>query len=57
MTTRVTIKNEDESGHPIELTIIGSKHVVEPGDSLTTHVWEGVEIIIKELPISFGRKG
>lgn len=52
MTTRVTVKNEAESHHNIQLTFAGQNFVVAPGDSLTTHIWAENGITITELPIA-----
>jgi len=51
MTTRVTIKNEDESKHNIILSVGGTTINVPPGGTFTRHVWQGVGILIEEAPV------
>jgi len=56
MTTRITIKNEEESGHSIEITRSGlgpasfKEAILQPGQDFTVYVWEGSGVSIAEIP-------
>jgi len=52
MTTRVTIKNEETSGHNIEVAFANQKFVVAPGDSITSYIWQECSMTVTELPIA-----
>lgn len=49
MTTRVTVINEETSGHAINVEFAGMNRIIRPGDSLTTHIWSDYDMKITEL--------
>jgi len=50
MTTRVEIKNPRDNMQSIDV-FKGDNHIgqVPPGDHLVTHIWEGMNLTIKEV--------
>lgn len=56
MTTRITIKNEDDSKHEVQLKYIGYTTSLAPGESWTSHLWAENTITLKELPLGVTNK-
>lgn len=55
MTTRVTVTNEEVGHPPNEIHVSRAAgdyetglYILRPGQSISTHVWEGATIIIRE---------
>lgn len=55
MTTQVSIVNDQASHRAITIKTAQAEGpdvnsmVIQPGGSLTTHVWEGVSLVIEEV--------